>query len=336
MLVTEISLRRCGQLCRLRVLRSPESVSSKEDRGPCVQDPPPGSATVKLPPFDYVRPDTVADATARLAELGDDAKVLNGGQSLLPMMALRLSQPAHLVDISRIDALKTIDHDNGYLVVGAGVSHATAERDRLVAESVPLLFAALPYVGHRAIRTRGTVVGSIAHGDPAAEAPSVAVATDAQMVAVSVAGERVIPASEFFVTYLTTALEPVEILTAVRFPIEHPGAGWSVLEVSRRHGDFAMVGVVTRVGLDESGTVTDARLVFFGVAAIPWRAHRAEQALIGGRPEQAAFDEAADLVRQDINPADDLHASAEYRRHVAGELALRSLAEALSRVGSSR
>src|SRR3954470_17216363 len=202
------------------------------------------SRLLKPAPFDYIAPDSLDGALAALADAGDEAKVLAGGQSLIPLMALRLAQPAVLVDITGVAELARLDRDNGTLTVGAGVRHRTMERADLVRQTVPLLAEAMPRVGHAAIRSRGTAGGSLAHADPAAELPAVALALDATFTARSRdRGERIIAAADFFQGYFTTALEADEILCAVSFPVTPPSTGYCVEEVARRHGDLPTGGV---------------------------------------------------------------------------------------------
>lgn len=304
-------------------VRSPRSPSPRE------------AQTLKHPPFTYHRPERVEDALGLLSNHGDSIKVLAGGQSLLPIMALRLAQPEHLLDIAGLPGLDRIDVDDaGAVTIGARVTHAEAERSSDLATAAPLVHQAMPHVGHRAIRTRGTVVGSIAHADPAAEMPAVALATGATMIARSLGGEREIPADEFFLGYLDTALRPDELLTGVRFPLWPAGASGTVVEVSRRHGDYAMVGLVCAVGV-ENGTIADAALSFFGVAATPVRASAAERLLIGHSPSTDLFDRTAAAVSDELSPTADGHASTNYRRHVAGVLTRRALSTSTNRTGAA-
>ena len=288
---------------------------------------------MKIPAFCYHRPSGVDEAVDALDRYGSDAKVLAGGQSLVPLLALRLSRPDHLVDIGRIRELGDIEARPTGLTIGAGVRHADVELSAAAERAAPLVVAAMPHIGHRAIRNRGTVCGSLAHADPAAELPAVALALDAELVVRSRTGERAVPAADFFLGYLSSALGETELLTSVRFPPWPARAGWSVQEVSRRHGDFAVVGVAAVVGLDESGRVDRAALSFFGAAATPVRIAEAERVLIGEYPDSAAFAEAADVVTKTIDPPGDNHATASYRAHVAGVLTLRSLGEAAERAG---
>jgi carbon-monoxide dehydrogenase medium subunit len=216
------------------------------------------------------------------------------------------------------------------LSVGAGVRHAEVELSQVAGRAAPLVAGAMPHIGHRAIRNRGTVCGSLAHADPAAELPAVTLATGAELVVRSTDGERCIPAADFFLGYLTSALDETELLTAVRFPPWPARTGWSVQEISRRHGDYALVGLAAVLGLGDgdNGRVERAALAFFGAGATPVRVEEAERVLIGEHPEPAAFAEAADVVTKAIDPPGDNHATAAYRAHVAGVLTRRCLAEA--------
>ena len=288
---------------------------------------------MKPPPFDYVRPASLDEALALLAEHGDDAKILAGGQSLLPLMSLRLARPATLIDIGGIPGLDQIAVADGGVSIGALVRHGVAERSAVLAESAPLVHQAMPHIGHRAIRTRGTVVGSIAHADPAAEMPAVCLATGATMVARSSGGEREIAAADFFDGYLTTVLQSDEILCEVRFPTPGPSTGATIVEFSRRHGDYAIVGLACSVTMDGS-TISGAALSFFGAADRPHRVTAAEELLVGAAPSEALFDEVARSVSANLSPAADIHATAAYRRHLAGVLTKQGLAEATATIGA--
>ncbi|MDG1410400.1 MAG: xanthine dehydrogenase family protein subunit M [Acidimicrobiales bacterium] len=287
---------------------------------------------MKNPPFEYHCPGSLNEAVTLLAELGDDAKILAGGQSLLPVMALRLGTPPHIIDIGGLTELADITVGSDGVTIGATVRHRAAETSDNIARHAPLVAAALPHVGHRAIRTRGTVLGSIAHADPAAEMPAVCLATGATMVARSVDGEREIAAADFFEGYLTTVLHDNEILTHVRFPAWPATAGAAVVEISRRHGDYALVGLACKVDVTE-GEITSAALSFLGVSGTPVRVTRAEQSLVGKPPGDTVFATAADIVTATLEPGGDIHATANYRRHIAGVLTRRGLAEATARIG---
>jgi carbon-monoxide dehydrogenase medium subunit len=284
---------------------------------------------MKLPAFTYYRPDSLGEALAVLAE-HEEAKVVAGGQSLLPMMALRLARPEHLVDISRLEELSSIREHRDGVAIGAAVTHTTAEGSPLVAAKSPLLAAALPLIGHQAIRNRGTVCGSLAHADPAAELPAVALALDATLVATSPRGERTLTPAEFFQGYLSTALEPDELLIEMRTPAWPATATCAVHELSRRHGDFALVGIAAMVTLTNDGAIASAALSFFGAASVPCRVAEAEASLAGQQPTEAAIAEAAAIVAARLTPPDDIHASRAYRQHAAGVLTRRALTEATS------
>jgi aerobic carbon-monoxide dehydrogenase medium subunit len=282
---------------------------------------------VKPVDFNLYRPGTVDAALALLASHADDAKVLAGGQSLVPLLNFRLARPDYVIDIGRLAALGELRRTPAELVVGAMVRQCRAEASPAVAAHCPLLAAALPLIAHPPIRARGTVGGSLAHADPAAELPSVAVALDATFVVLSTRGRREIAAPDFFRTFLTTALEPDELLTEVRFPAAAPGTGAAFQEVSRRRGDFAMAGAAAQVTIQE-GAVADARICLNAVAAVPFRCRESEQALLGTRADPAALRVAAEAALDVLDPADDVHATASYRKHVAGVLLRRAVTEA--------
>jgi aerobic carbon-monoxide dehydrogenase medium subunit len=289
---------------------------------------------VKPADFCLHQPQCVAEALTLLSEHGEDAKVLAGGQSLVPLLNFRLARPGHLVDIGAIASLAQIQPGDGTLVIGAGVRQAQAERSGAVACHAPLLAAALPNIAHPPIRSRGTVGGSLAHADPAAELPAVAVALDATLTAVSARGRRDITAAEFFRGYLTTALDPDEMLTEIRIPAAGAHTGAAFLEVARRRGDFALVGVATQVTMADD-LVADARICVSGVGQIPCRCPEAEALLAGARPVQAVLARAADAVRASVWPGSDVHATAAYRTDVAGTLAARALAAAARTAASA-
>jgi aerobic carbon-monoxide dehydrogenase medium subunit len=279
---------------------------------------------MKLPPFEYEAPRTVAEAIDLLAEQLDEASVLAGGQSLIPLLALRLARPAVIIDINGIDELSGMSVTAGWLAIGAMTREYVAEKSKVVADTVPLLAAALPLIGHEAIRSRGTIGGSLAHADAAAELPAVARALDAEFVVRSASGERVIPAAQWFEGYLTTARGPGELLLEVRFPTAGRGTGVSFQEVARRHGDFAIVGLAVSLVLSDE-MISDARLAFAGVSDVPVRASAAEDLLVGERPSAELFDEAARRATGDIDPPADLHGSSDYRKAVAAAIARRGL-----------
>jgi CO/xanthine dehydrogenase FAD-binding subunit len=280
--------------------------------------------SVKLPYVEYEAPATIAEAVDLLAEHQDEASVLAGGQSLIPLLALRLARPAVLIDINRVGELSGVSVTDGRVAIGAMTREYVAEESETVAGSVPLLAAALPLIGHEAIRSRGTIGGSMAHADPAAELPAVARALDAEFMVRSRSGDRVIPAAEWFEGYLATSRRDDEILVEVRFPAAGPDTGVAFQEVARRHGDFAIVGLAASLTLTD-GVISDARLAFAGVADVPVRAADAEDLLAGERPSAELFEEAARRATADIDPPGDLNGSPEYRKKVAATLVRRAL-----------
>jgi carbon-monoxide dehydrogenase medium subunit len=279
---------------------------------------------MKLPPVEYEAPTTVSEAIGLLAEQLDEASVLAGGQSLIPLLALRLARPEVLIDINGIEELAGISATDGRVSIGAMTREYVAEESEVVADAVPLLAAALPLIGHEAIRSRGTIGGSLAHADPAAELPAVARALDAEFVVRGPAGDRVIPAAQWFEGYLTTSRRSDELLVEVRFPAAGPGTGVSFTEVARRHGDFAIVGLAASLSL-AGGVISGARLAFAGVSDVPVRAAAAEDLLVGERPSPELFDEAARRATTDLDPPADLHGSSDYRKTVAVAIVRRGL-----------
>ncbi len=289
---------------------------------------------MKPPPFHYFAPTSVAEAVELLgAHADDDARVLAGGQSLVPLMNFRLAQPGYLIDLRRIDELRRIRTDGDTLVIGAMVRQSDAEHSPEVAVVAPLLAEALGYVAHPPIRNSGTVGGSIAHADPAAELPAVALALDAELVVTGPRGTRRIPAAEFFRGPFTTAVEPDEILTEVRVP--RRAGGHAFVEFTRTHGTFALVGVAAVVELD-GDTVVRASIALSGVAPTPVRATAAERALTGTAPGTAAVREAAAAAAADLSPAGDVHGSTETRTDIARSYLRRGIELALQRAQDRR
>jgi carbon-monoxide dehydrogenase medium subunit len=285
---------------------------------------------VKPPVFAYYRPGTVDEALALLAEHGD-AKPLAGGQSLVPAMNFRLSQPAVLVDLNRLDTLAGITPSDGRLRIGAMSRQRAVETSPLVAASAPLLAETMPFVAHPQIRNRGTMGGSLAHADPAAELPAVMVALEAGLVLRSRAGEREVPAEQFFTGLFATALQPGELVAAIELPALPGRTGWAFVEVARRHGDYALVGVAALVTLDEAGRCARARIALLSVGEGPVLAAKAAALLAGQQPTTQAIRAAADAVDSEIDPPSDIHASASYRRQLARVLTMRALTTATSR-----
>jgi aerobic carbon-monoxide dehydrogenase medium subunit len=286
---------------------------------------------MKATPFAYHRPDTVDEAVQLLAEYGDDAKILAGGQSLVPMLAMRLAYFENLVDISRLDELCSIDLVDGEVRIGATTSHAFVGMDDEIADSIPLLTLATPYIGHFQIRTRGTLGGAIAHADPAAEYAAVALTLDAQMEAVSPRGRREIPAAEFFTGLWETSLGPDEILTAVRFPVWSGRCGFAVQEFARRHGDFAIAGATVGIELDADDRVSRCGIGLLGLGSTPKRAVRAENAVIGEPAGELTPKEIGELAMAGLDDVPtDLQGSVAYRTRVGAAMVARACAQAIT------
>jgi len=288
---------------------------------------------LKPAPFTYFAPQSLDEALGLLSESGYDGKVLAGGQSLVPAMNFRLAQPSILIDLNGIDALfYVIPGRGGGLQIGAMTRHRTVERSDLVATRAPLLHAAMPHIAHVQIRNRGTLGGSLAHADPAAELPAVMVALDARFRLQSARGERWVPAADFYIGLFTTALAPDELLVEIAAPPQPPHSGWSFQEIARRPGDYAIVGVAATVYLDATGRCTEARLVYLSVGEGPTTAHNASAILRWQTPTVEAIAAAAHTAAyQDVDPLADIHATADYRRHLVEVLGKRALTEAFAR-----
>ena len=283
---------------------------------------------MKPAPFEYATAASAAQAVELLARHGDDAKVLAGGQSLVPMLNLRLARPAVLVDVNDASDLDYLRESGGTVSVGALRRQRAVER--WATGRLPILAEALRCVGHAAIRNRGTAVGSIVHGDPASELPALLLCLDGDVVARRAAGERAVRAADLYVAPLTTSLRADELVVEARFKLPRADAGWGFAEVARRHGDFALVGAAALAWRD-GARIAGARLAFFGVGGTPVRAVAAEAALAGQEPTAARLREAARAAAATLSPDSDLHASAGYRRRVAEVLAERTLGAAIER-----
>ena len=285
--------------------------------------------------FGYHRPASLDEALALLSGLGPEAKVLAGGQSLVPAMNFRLARPGALIDLNSIGSLDFIEETaDGGIRIGAMTRQRTVERSRVVAARAPLLAEAMPWIAHPQIRNRGTIGGSLAHADPSAELPAVMLALDAKFEARSRSGTRTISAGGFFTGILSTALSEQELLTAVEVPARPPRSGSAFVEVARRHGDYALVGVAAEVVLDGDGRCASARIALLSAGDTPVLATTAMAALAARKPDDAVLHEAARLAAErDINPSGDIHASPAYRRHLAEVLVMRALRRAVGRAG---
>jgi carbon-monoxide dehydrogenase medium subunit len=287
--------------------------------------------------FAYHRPDSLQAALDLLQQHGDEAKLLAGGQSLIPAMNFRLVQPAALIDLNRLTELDYVrETPEGGLRIGAMTRQRSLERDPLVRQRAPLIHEMMPYVAHPQIRNRGTLGGSLAHADPAAELPVAMVALGARFRARGPAGERWVPAEEFFRGMFFTALETGEILLEVELPPRPQRTGWAFLEVSRRRGDYAMAGVAVELRLAPDARCETVRLVFLNAGEQPLVASQAAASLQGRAVEPGAIEAAGRIAAAEVQPVGNIHASPEYQRHLVRVLTVRSLAKALERARNSR
>ena len=286
---------------------------------------------MKPPKFEYHDPRSVDEAFALLAEHGDDGKALAGGQSLVPLLNFRLAHPEHLIDLNRIGALSGIRREDGTLKIKAMTRQATLEASPLVRDHWPLIGDALHYVAHAQIRNRGTVGGSVAHADPAAELPVVFMVLDAKFRVASARGERTIDPADFFVTHLTTTIEPDEMLVEIDVPPVAPRTGHAFTEFARRHGDFALGGAGALISVDEQGVCQKAALGLLAAAPTPVRASEAESMLVGERIDEALAAKAGERAAAGVQPTGDIHGSAEYRKRLVGVMARRAILAAAER-----
>lgn len=290
---------------------------------------------MKPAPFEYHRPGDTDAAIALLGEHGYDAKLLAGGQSLVPAMNFRLAQPAVLIDLNRIRMLDYVAQVDGGLRIGAMTRQATVERNPLIHAHAPLLAEALPFVAHAQIRNRGTVGGSIAHADPAGELGAVMLALRARVYLRGPNGTRDVAAADFYTGLFGTVLEADEMLTEVEIPAAAPRTGWAFDEISRRHGDYALAGLAAAVEVDEDGRCTAARIALLGVGDAPLLAREAGDLLVGQMPSEDAVRAAAEAASQrDVDPPGDIHASPAYRRALTDVLVRRVLPRAFARAGA--
>ena len=287
---------------------------------------------MKPAPFKYIAAESLEHAVAVKAEYGDEARFLAGGQSLVPAMNFRLAQPAVLIDVNPIETLSNIARVNGHaLRIGALTRYRMLERDASIAGEIPLIAEALPHIAHPQVRNRGTIGGNLSHADPASELPAIVVALGGRLRAQSARGERWIVASDFFLGPLTTALADDEMLTEVELPLQPARSGSCFMEVARRKGDFALLGIAVVVAVDEAGVCTRVRVALCGGGETPVDVSAAAAVLIGRQDREAAVTDAAAAVRQAVDPPGNMHADPGYQRHLAGVLAKRALAAALER-----
>jgi carbon-monoxide dehydrogenase medium subunit len=288
---------------------------------------------VKPAPFEFHQPREVEEALAILAKHGSAAKPLAGGQSLIPAMNFRLSRPSVLVDLNKLRELAYVKAQSGELLIGAMTRQAEAERNQQVAEVAPLMRETMPFIAHTQIRNRGTIGGSLAHADPAAELPSVMVAVDARFQLRGLHGVRTVMAADFFSGLFETVLQPGELLVDISIPPMPARSGYAFLEVARRHGDYALAGIACRVTLDEKGKCKEARIALVSVGDGPVLAKKAMKSLVGEKPDEKVIAEAAEAAgSKDCDPPSDIHASAVYRRKLTSVLTRRALTQAVARI----
>jgi carbon-monoxide dehydrogenase medium subunit len=286
------------------------------------------------PAFEYLRPNTIPEAIALLQQHGEDAKILSGGQSLIPMMKLRIARPAYLIDINRIAGLSYVKEEGGFLKIGGLTREAELESSPLVHSKYPILVDTTHVIADPQVRNLATVAGNLAHGDPANDHPATMLALGAQVVATGSSGERIIPIEQFFVSLFTTALQPGEILTEIRIPIPPARSGGAYFKLERKVGDFATAAVAAQVTLDDKGAVQRAGVALTNVGPTPIKARKAEDFLRGKKLDQANIAQAGKLAADDAQPSSDLRGPAEYKKGLVKELAKRSLARAAERAAT--
>lgn len=283
--------------------------------------------------FEYLRPTTIPQAVALLQQYGDDAKILSGGQSLIPMMKLRLARPAYLIDINRIAGLSYIKEEDGHLKIGGLTREAELENSPLIRSRFPIILDTAHVIADPQVRNLATLAGNLAHGDPANDHPATMLSLAAKLVATGAKGERVIPVEEFFVSLFTTALEPYEIVTEVRIPLPPPRSGGAYFKLERKVGDFATAAVAAQVTLDGNGVCSQVGIGLTNVGPTPLKARKAEDFLRGKKPDEANLRRTAQLASDESQPSADLRGPAEYKRGLVKELAFRALSRAVERAG---
>jgi len=290
---------------------------------------------MKPPRFEYAAPQKTDEAVALLSQHGDRAKVLAGGQSLVPLLNFRLARPEVLVDVNRVAELAYVRPLQSGVAIGALTRQHALERAEVIRTKLPIVAEACRLIGHLPIRHRGTLGGSLAHADPASELPAVMVALEAELTVARRGGQRTLPADQFFTGMLTTALAPDELLTEVRVPGLPPRTGGAFIEIARRAGDFALVGIAALVTLDDAGRVTRARLALCGAGPTPIRAREAERVLAGERPDARTLDEAAEQIAAATDPPSEIHASAAFRKKLARHVGRQAIELAIRRAGGA-
>jgi carbon-monoxide dehydrogenase medium subunit len=286
------------------------------------------------PAFEYLQPNTIPEAITLLQQHGEDAKILSGGQSLIPMMKLRIARPAYLIDINRISGLSYIKEDGAFLKIGGLTREAELEASQLIRTKYPILIDTALVIADPQVRNLATVAGNLAHGDPANDHPATMLALGSQVVATGSGGERVIPIEEFFLSLFSTALQPDEILTEIRIPLAPPHSGGAYFKLERKVGDFATAAVAAQVTLDANGVVQKVGIGLTNVGPTPIKAKKAEDFLRGKKLDGASIRQAAQLAADEAQPSSDLRGPADYKKGLIKELAKRALSRAAQRAGT--
>jgi carbon-monoxide dehydrogenase medium subunit len=285
------------------------------------------------PAFEYLRPNTIPEAIALLQQHGEDAKILSGGQSLIPMMKLRIARPGYLIDINRISGLSYIKEEGGFLKIGGLTREAELESSPVIRAKYPILLDTAHVIADPQVRNLATVAGNLAHGDPANDHPATMLALGAQVVATGSHGERIIPIEEFFLSLFSTALQPGEILTEIRIPVPPARSGGAYFKLERKVGDFATAAVAAQVTADANGAAQNVGIALTNVGPTPIKAKKAEDFLRGKKLDEANMRQAAQLAADDAQPSSDLRGPAEYKKGLVKELAKRALSRAAERAG---
>jgi len=285
------------------------------------------------PAFEYLRPNTIPEAIALLQQHGEDAKILSGGQSLIPMMKLRIARPGYLIDINRISGLSYIKEEGGFLKIGGLTREAELESSLVIRAKYPILLDTAHVIADPQVRNLATVAGNLAHGDPANDHPATMLALGAQVVATGAHGERIIPIEEFFLSLFSTALQPGEILTEIRIPVPPARSGGAYFKLERKVGDFATAAVAAQVTADANGAAQNVGIALTNVGPTPIKAKKAEDFLRGKKLDEANMRQAAQLAADDAQPSSDLRGPAEYKKGLVKELAKRALSRAAERAG---
>jgi aerobic carbon-monoxide dehydrogenase medium subunit len=285
------------------------------------------------PAFEYLRPNTIPEAIALLEQYGDDAKILSGGQSLIPMMKLRLARPGYLIDINRIAGLSYVREEGGFLRIGGLTRETELENSPLIRAKYPIILDTARVIADPQVRNLATVGGNLAHGDPANDHPATMLALGAQVVATGPSGERIIPIEEFFLSLFSTALQQAEILTQIRIPVPPARSGGAYLKLERKVGDFATAAAAAQLTVDEGGTAQKVGIALTNVGPKPVKARKAEDFLRGKKVDAASIVQAAQLAAEESQPSSDLRGPAEYKKGLVKELAKRALSRALERAG---